>query len=154
MKFTICLVSAFAQHHLGRHRSYQQHHCRGRISEPTQPEDVSCSGSQQSNTKALRCLAFKSVTTTALKIIIRRMVHQSLPKYVWSFWGEIKARLRESALGLASVYRLSRQNTPRSRANSKSPRKGEATQGRHCMTSQNCFGQFETVAWNFAQLAI
>ena len=69
-------------------------------------------------------------------------------------WGEIKDRLRESALYLASVYRLSRQNTPRSRAKSKSPRKGEATQGRHCMTFQNCFGQFEPIAWNFAQLAI
>jgi hypothetical protein len=69
-------------------------------------------------------------------------------------WGEIKDRLRESALGLASVYRLSRQNTPRRRAKSKSPRKGEAKQGRHCMTFQNCFGQFEPIAWNFAQLAI
>ena len=34
---------------------------------------------------------------------------------------------RESALGLASVYPLSRQNTPRSRAKSISPRKGEPT---------------------------
>src|SRR6516225_5029982 len=36
------------------HRSYQQQHCRGRISEPRRPEDVSCTGSQQSNTKAFR----------------------------------------------------------------------------------------------------
>ena len=84
--------------------------------------------------------------------IIDETVEDSLARV--ELWGEIRDRLRESALGLASVYRLSRQNTPRSRANSKSPRKGEATQGRHCMTFQNCFGQFETVAWNFAQLAI
>jgi len=51
------------------HRSYQQHHWRGRISEATQPEEVSCTGSQISNTKALGCLAFKSVTTTAVTII-------------------------------------------------------------------------------------
>jgi hypothetical protein len=35
--------------------------------------------------------------------------------------------LRESALGLASVYRLLRQNTPRSRAKPISQRKAEPT---------------------------
>src|SRR6516164_1138379 len=75
--------------------------------------------------------------------IIDETVEDSLARV--ELWGEIKDRLCESALGLASVYRLSRQNTPRSRANSKSPRKGEATQGRHCMTFQNCL----PLSWGF-----